>query len=38
MQLQEIEQQIQTLNNFLSLILNHIYRLETELKLIRQDI
>lgn len=30
---QEIQQQINTLSNFLSLILNHIYTLETELKL-----
>jgi hypothetical protein len=33
MELSEIQQQINTLNNFLSLILNHINKLETQLKL-----
>ena len=35
MTLYEIQQQINTLTNFLSLILNHIYKLETQLRLIR---
>ena len=35
MSLQTIQTQINTLTHFLSLVLNHIYRLETELKLIR---
>jgi hypothetical protein len=35
MSLQTIQTQINTLTHFLSLVLNHIYRLETELRLIR---
>jgi hypothetical protein len=35
MSLETIQTQINTLTHFLSLVLNHIYRLETELRLIR---
>ena len=35
MSLQTIQTQINTLTHFLALVLNHIYRLETELRLIR---
>jgi hypothetical protein len=35
MELSEIQQQINTLTNFLSLILNHIYKLETQLRLFK---
>jgi hypothetical protein len=36
MELQEIQQQIDTLSNFLTLILNQIYKLESAVKVIRQ--
>jgi hypothetical protein len=36
MELIEIQQQIDTLTNFLTLIMNHIYKLECRLKLIKQ--
>jgi hypothetical protein len=35
MSLETIQTQINTLTHFLSLVLNHIYRLETELRLIK---
>jgi len=35
MELPEIQQQINTLTNFLTLILNHIYKLETQIKLFK---
>lgn len=37
MTLEKIQTQINTLTHFLSLVLNTIYRLETELKIIRQQ-
>jgi hypothetical protein len=37
MELSEIQQQINTLTNFLSLILNHIYKLETQLRLFKNE-
>lgn len=37
MTLDEIQNKINTLSNFLSLILNEIMRLECELKIIRQE-